>query len=222
MKYFDSDFANFFKDLAANNNKDWFHENKKRYEKSIKKPFYAFMTDLIAEIQKHDPLIDVQAKDCVLRINRDVRFSKDKTPYNLHFGGFISRGGRKDKSIPGIFLRFTPEEVGILVGCYGISKEQLFNIRTYIQNDLKAFKGIYTDKELHEHFGDIQGEEHKRIPKEFQDSFQQEPLIAKKQFYMVAVREIELIESEDLIVEIMKYWHVARPLNEYLIKAMQN
>lgn len=222
MKYFTSDFVDFFKDLAPNNHKDWFHEHKNRYENSVKKPFYSFLTDLIAEIHKHDKTVQVEAKDCVLRINRDMRFSKDKTPYNLRFGGFVSRGGRKDKSIPGIFLRFSPEEVGIMVGCYGISKEQLQNIRNYIQNDLEAFKKIYSETQLVEQFGNIRGEEHKRIPKEFQDSFKQEPLIAKKQFYLVATREVELIESDQLIEEIMKYWHIARPFNDYLMNAMQD
>ena len=106
MKYFTSDFVEFFKDLAKNNQKEWFHENKKRYEASIKNPFTLFLKDLIAEIQKFDSELHIEPKDCILRINRDVRFSKDKTPYNLHYTAFISKGGKKDKSIPGFFLRF--------------------------------------------------------------------------------------------------------------------
>lgn len=117
MKYFTDDFAKFFKDLAKNNHKEWFHENKKRYESSVKYPFTLFLKDLITEIQKFGTALDIEPKDCILRINKDIRFSKDKTPYNLHYTAFISKDGKKDKSIPGLFLRFSPEEIGIMACC---------------------------------------------------------------------------------------------------------
>ena len=221
MKYFTPDFIEFFKDLAKNNHKGWFHENKKRYETSVKNPFTIFLSDLIDEIQKFDKELNIEPKDCILRINKDVRFSKDKTPYNLSYTAFISYTGKKDKSIPGLFLRFSPEEIGIMAGCYGVSKEQLLGIRKTIQADLKQFKALYSDKELVSKFGSIQGEEHKRIPKEFQSTHLLEPLIAKKQFYLVAMRETELLTSDNLISVIMEYWHAARPLNNYLIKAIK-
>jgi uncharacterized protein (TIGR02453 family) len=126
MKYFTSDFVEFFKDLAKNNHKEWFHQNKKRYELSVKNPFTLFLNDLITEIKKYDTTLEIEPKDCILRINKDIRFSKDKTPYNLHYTAFISKGGKKDKSIPGLFLRVSPEEIGIMAGCFGVSKEQLF------------------------------------------------------------------------------------------------
>lgn len=222
MKYFTQDFVEFFKDLAKNNHKEWFHENKKRYELSVKNPFTLFLKDLIIEIQKFDTELDIEPKDCILRINKDIRFSKDKTPYNLHYTAFISKGGRKNKSIPGLFLRFSPEEIGIMAGCYGVSKEQLLGIRNTIQKNLKRFKTVYSDKALIDKFGTIQGEEHKRIPKEFQATYEKEPLIAKKQFYTVAMREMKLLTSNNLINEIMDYWHAAKPLNDYLTKAIKS
>jgi uncharacterized protein (TIGR02453 family) len=220
MKYFTPDFTEFFKDLAQNNNKDWFHENKRRYETSVKNPFNYFLTDLITEIQKFDTDLNIEPKDCILRINKDIRFSKDKSAYNLHYTAFISKGGKKDKSIPGLFLRFGPEEIGIMAGCYGVSKDQLFEIRKAIQSDLKQFKTLYSDKELISKFGSIQGEEHKRIPKEFQETYKLEPLIAKKQFYLVVMRETELLTSDNLIDELMEYWHAAKPINDYLTNTM--
>ncbi|MEE9362348.1 MAG: DUF2461 domain-containing protein [Cellulophaga sp.] len=222
MKYFTPDFVEFFKDLAKNNHKEWFHENKKRYETSVKNPFTLFLKDLITEIQKFDTELDIEPKDCILRINKDIRFSKDKTPYNLHYTAFVSKGGKKDKSIPGLFLRFSPEKVGIMAGCYGVSKEQLLKIRNTIQTDLTEFKTLYSDKKLIDKFGVIQGEEHKRIPKEFQAIYEKESLIAKKQFYLVAMREIEILKSNNLINEIMAYWHTAKPLNDYLTKAIKS
>jgi uncharacterized protein (DUF2461 family) len=86
---------------------------------------------------------------------------------------------------------------------------------------LKKFKTLYSNKTLIEKFGTIKGEEHKRIPKEFLTAYEKEPLIAKKQLYIVAKRETELLTSNNLIDEIMSYWHTAKPLNDYLTKAIK-
>lgn len=74
MQYFTEDFVNFFKELEQNNHKEWFHANKKRYDLSIKKPFEVFVDRMIQEIQKYDPTLEIEAKDCILRINKDIRF----------------------------------------------------------------------------------------------------------------------------------------------------
>ncbi len=221
MQYFTKDFLDFFKELSANNHKDWFHENKKRYVRSIKDPFLKFLQDLFDEIRKHDSKFKVEAKDCIARINRDIRFSKDKTPYNVHYTGFASRGGKKNKDIPGIFLRFGPEETGIMGGCYMPPKEQLYGIRKTISSDIPKFRKLIQEKEFVAKFGSIVGDEHKRIPPEFKEAHEKEPLIAKKQLYYVAQREAELVLSENLIEEIMSYWHTARPINEYFTKAIR-
>ena len=142
MAHFDQDFIDFFRELAKNNNREWFNDNKKRYEKSVKKPFAAFVAEMIGRIQQKDQEVQVQPKDCILRINRDIRFSKDKTPYNLHLTAIISPAGRKDKSIPGFFFRFGPEQIDIMGGCYGPSKEQLAALRGAIAENGAAFKKV--------------------------------------------------------------------------------
>lgn len=84
MQYFTQEYIDFFKYLSNNNHKEWFHDNIKRYENNIKKPFLNFVTSLIEEVSKIDDEVNLDAKKCISRINRDIRFSKDKTPYNLH------------------------------------------------------------------------------------------------------------------------------------------
>ena len=221
MQYFTEDFINFFKELAANNHKEWFHENKKRYESSVKKPFTEFVGKMIEEIQKVDADLMIEPKDCILRINRDIRFSKDKTPYNLHYTAFISRGGKKDKSIPGFFVRFSPEMVGIMGGCFGPDKEQLLKIRTKIKEDPKTFRKLIEEQQFTEQFGELKGEAMKRIPKEWQQAIEKEPIIANKQFYFVTEKPSDLILSEQLIEELIGYWKIMQPLNDYLTKAIQ-
>ncbi len=221
MNYFTEDFIVFFKELAANNHKDWFHANKKRYETYVKRPFEAFVGVMIAEIQKYEPDMQIEPKDCMLRINRDIRFSKDKAPYNLHYTAFISKGGRKDKNQPGIFLRFSPEMIGIMGGCFGPSKEQLQKIRNTIDKDNGDFKALIENSEFVQRFGEIRGDKMKRIPKELKSACEREPLLANKQFYFIGEEAPKLIYSEFLVDELMKYWHAMRPVNEYLTKALQ-
>ncbi|GAA4276573.1 DUF2461 domain-containing protein [Aquimarina mytili] len=221
MQYFTEDFSAFFKELAKNNHKEWFHANKKRYESSVKKPFTTFIGDMIQEIQKYDANLQIEPKDCILRINRDIRFSKDKSPYNLHFTAFISRGGRKDKSFPGIFLRFSPEMVGIMGGCFGPSKEQLEKIRKTLDKDPSGLRRLIENKDFVQKFGEIRGETMKRIPKEWKVACEKEPLIANKQFYFVGEEAPGLITSKTLIGVLMEYWTIMRPINEYLTKAIQ-
>ena len=221
MIYFDQNYPDFFKELAKNNNKEWFHSQKKRYEDNVKKPFERFVTDLISEIQKYDPLVDVTAKECMSRINKDIRFSKDKTPYNLHFTAFISRAGKKDKSIPGLYIRFSGDKIAIMAGCFGLSKDQLFKVRTSIKTGLNEFKAIYSDEKLIYHFGAIQGEVHKRIPEEFKEAFLEEGHLSKKQYYIVAELEFCLLQSTKLIDELMDYWFIANPFNTFLMESIK-
>ncbi|MFD2563777.1 DUF2461 domain-containing protein [Aquimarina rubra] len=221
MQYFTEDFVDFFEELSKNNHKEWFHDHKKRYEESVKKPFEIFIGKMIQEIQKYDPKLEIDPKDCILRIHKDIRFSKDKSPYNLHYTAFISRGGRKDKSVPGMFLRFSPRMVGVMGGCFGVSKEQLHNLRTKIHLDPSGFRKLIEDKDFVQKFGEIKGRALKRIPKEWKEAYEREPLIANKQFYFVAEEATDLITSEDLIPKLMVYWKTMQPVNDYLTKAMQ-
>ena len=216
MQYFSSDFVDFFLDLEKNNNREWFQENKARYEESVKKPFLYFLSDLILEIQKYDNEILVEAKDCVLRINRDIRFAKDKTPYKTYYTAFISKLGKKGKTIPGFGLRFSAEGFRIMGGCYCLEKNQIEAIKEEIIYDIESFQKLKNKKEFVSKFGEIQGEKYKRVPKEMLEIAEKEPLVLNKQFYYIASKEPKWICSENLIEELMKYWHVARPLNVFL------
>lgn len=221
MKYFDKDFAAFFKELEKNNNKEWFHSQKKRYEQSVKHPFQQFITDLIEAIQQYDDRVRIEAKDCILRVNRDIRFSKDKSPYNLHVTAIVSIVGRKDKSIPGIFLRFAPKMIGIMGGCYGLDKQQLANIRKGLAKDGDDFRKLISAKDFVSKFENIRGDVIKRIPKELQEDASNEPLILNKQFYFAAERDSKLLTSKNLLEEIMTYWKAAQPVNDYLYNCIK-
>ena len=220
MPFFTDDFSAFFKELAKNNNREWFHGHKKRYETSVKKPFEAFITEMLARISAADPRVQITAKDAILRINRDIRFSKDKTPYNLHHTAFLSAGGRKNKELPGFFLRLSPEMVGVMAGAYQPSKESLHKIRQAITKKHDSFSKTIDKKEFIDKYDSIRGEQNKRLPKEFKTAADHYPILANKQFYVLAELSPDWITRDDLADHLMTYYHTARPFNDFLQTAI--
>lgn len=221
MAIFTPDFIQFFKELARNNERDWFHANKKRYQQSVKVPFETLVNQLIISIREYDPEVQITAKDAILRINRDIRFSGDKSPYNTYVTAFISRTGRKDKSMPGFFIRLSPEMVGIMVGCYGPDKHQLEKIRASILGNPSSWSDAIQSKNFTDHFQEVRGDQHKRLPAPFKDQLDQYPILANKQFYAMAKLPPELLLEEDMTDQLMSYWHAARPFNQFLLKALK-
>jgi uncharacterized protein (TIGR02453 family) len=220
MIYFTDDFSQFFMDLAGNNNTEWFHANKERYDKSVKAPFEAFIEKIIEEISKLDSDYQITPKECIFRLHRDVRFSKDKSSYKLFSSAVISPKGRKDKSIPGLYLKLSPEDMWIMGSCYDPSTAQLKKIRTAISRDPKAFRALIERPDFKEKFGELKGEVNKRIPKEFQEVFKTEPLIARKQYYYGAEMPPETITDYNLVSLVMDHWKSMRPVSDFLTKAI--
>jgi uncharacterized protein (TIGR02453 family) len=216
MSYFTKEFIAFFKELEQNNSKDWFDENRKRYETVVKKPFKEFTTEIINQIHTIDSSIKIEAKNAITRINRDIRFSKDKTPYNIHVGAIISSAGRKDKSVPGIYVQLNAHSLNIFGGAHTIETKKLQKIRTKISNNLELFNDLINNTIFKNTFGEILGEKHKRIPKEFQEIEKTQPLIANKQLYFSASLSITTILDDDLIEIIINHFKIAKPLNEFL------
>lgn len=220
MSIFSADFISFFQELSVNNHRDWFAENKKRYEKEVKKPFQALVATLIDRMNEEGANLAIEAKDCILRINRDIRFAKDKTPYNVHVTAFISPGGRKDKSVPGFAIRLSSEMVGVMIGTYGPSKEQLLALRREIAADPQTFTSLITAPDFVAVFGDLRGEQHKRIPPEFKEAVQEIPQIANKQFYFMGELSPQLIPSDRLVDELINCWQLSRPFSSWMTKTI--
>lgn len=224
MQYFTEDFNNFFKGLASNNNKDWFHENKKLYDKKVKDAFAKFLTDLIQHIRdKHDPQMTLEVKNAVFRINRDIRFAKDKTPYKMHVSAIISREGRLDMQEPGMYLQFGVGELWLGGGMYEPEKENLQKIREHIAKYPDKVKKLNSDKNFQKFYGNIKGDAMKRIPKEFQEAVKIEPLVANKQFYFMATYEDDekLLLREDLMDWVMQHYEAGLAWNQFFAEAMK-
>lgn len=220
MKYFDVDYLDFFEELSENNSKEWFDKNRKRYEKSVKTPFENFTVDMIAQLNLIDEKITMQAKDAMFRINRDIRFSNDKTPYKLHRACFISAGGKKDNAYPGYYIQLGKEGLILAGGIYEADKHIIQRFRTYIANNLDEFNSLINDKKFKDAFGELKGEKNKIIPKEFQQVFKKETYIANKQLYFWKEVDKKIIISENLVEFILENFKAAEKVKKFLTNAI--
>lgn len=217
MKYFDESYLTFFAELTNNNQKSWFDENRKRYENHVKKPFYRFLEDLISEISKFDPAITISPKEAVFRINRDIRFSKDKTPYKTHMAAIISSSGRKDMEVPGLYLQFSATDVWLGGGSYAPSKDDLFNIRTFLLDNYDNMLDLLNNKSFLSICGDLKGEKNKVLPAEFKPFALDHPMMFNKQFYVMRQFPAEThLLSDKLIDFVVNHYKTLKPLNDFL------
>ncbi len=219
---FTIDFIEFFKELSANNNRDWFNKHKSRYKSNVEEPFRAFTEMMIGKMHTvQDGLEDLTAKECVFRIYRDVRFSKDKRPYKTHMSALIGPGGRKDRTNPGMYIQFSAEDARLYSGAHMLDKNQLEAIRTAIVRDSAGFKKAYREKKFVDTFGAILGEKNKRLPKGFAEVAADEPLLFNKSFYYFKKWPAEAILNDSFPKELMATYQCAAPMNKFLFEAMQ-
>ena len=222
MSLFNVDYINFFKELSQNNNKKWFDQNRSRYEESVKTPFFSFVEGMIEKVQADDPEVKITTKESIFRINRDIRFSKDKTPYKTHMSALISRTGKKDKGFPGFFFSMGASNIMIYGGAHSIERERLYNIRKYISEHLDEFSKLLAARSFKEKYGRIHGDKNKRIPAEFTEAAEKQPLLFNKAFYYYAKLDVKKILDTNLVDIFMNYYLAAKPMREFLITAVSN
>lgn len=216
MKHFNSGFNDFFKELAANNHKEWFDANRKRYLKEVKQPFEDFVQAYIEVLLPLMPGIEREAKKAIFRINRDIRFSKDKTPYKLHSAAYLSPYGKKDPYSAGIYFQFGPEHVMIAAGLYQPDNAQLKRVRHSIAANPTQIEALTNTPAFKKYFGEIKGEENKRInDPELAEAAVKYPLLMKKQMYFEALHEHGFITNPDLLAHMLDHYMAAAPLVNY-------
>lgn len=215
-----NDFLQFLYDLSQNNNKDWFEKNKKRYESSVKKPFETLVGQVIERLQKFEPSFQIQPKDCIHRIYRDIRFSADKTPYKTHVSAVFTPKGRQTMEHPGYYLHLEFGNLMLGGGAYFLDKEPLAKVRAAIAQDPEAFRALVFDKNFSEKYGEIKGEKNKVLPPEFKEAVKKEPFLANKQFYYMTELDPENSLRPDLADFITDYFRSGKSLNEFLRKAI--
>lgn len=222
MSHFTNDFLKFFRGLEKNNNRDWFQDNKKLYESAVKEPFKLFVEDMIKRMQKIDPDIKMEAKQAIFRINRDIRFSKDKSPYKIHMSAAISAGGKKDYTTPGMYIQMNHKDARIYSGTHDLDKDSLQAVREYIVNNMAEFKRLTTAKGFTSVYGEVHGDKHKRLAKEFQEAAEKQPLLYNKSFYYYTKWDPKAIMEKDFPAQVIKAYKAAGKLNDFFNRALGN
>jgi uncharacterized protein (TIGR02453 family) len=221
MSDFTAEYLKFFRGLKKNNSKAWFDANKAMYETAVKKPFTAFVEEIITRIHAEDDTLNISAKEAIFRLNRDIRFSKDKAPYKTHMAANIAAGGRKNYEGPGFYLQFGSDQVRLGGGAYELENETIYKVRKAIIKNLDEFAALLKEKNFKQKFDTLQGEQNKVLPAEFKDYAAQQPLVANKQFYYMAELEAETILKKNLPELVMQHYHAGKAMNEFLKQAMR-
>jgi uncharacterized protein (TIGR02453 family) len=211
----------FLTDLSANNNREWYNANKKRYEESREKIF--FLTDVfINEIRKFDPEVPaLSPKDCVFRIFRDVRFSNDKRPYKTNFGAFIAKGGKKSMNA-GYYFHIDPEGSFAGGGVYMPPAEPLKAIREYMAENGGEFLEIINNNNFKKIYPEMYDGKLKTAPKGFPKDHEYIDLLRYKSFVFSSKIDNSELSSDNLIEKIVGSFRQLYPVNRFLNDALVN
>lgn len=189
---------------SKNNRKEWFDEHRQIYEEALKQPMKDLIDNLAPLISKIDPEIIVGYKS-IFRINRDIRFSKDKTPYKDYYSAAFAFYRIKAAELPHFYFQFNAKEFLFASGQYSTEVNNLRKIRSAIQGNFKEYKKIITEKKFVKDFGEVTGQSLVKLPKGYEgiEETNPDPLLIRslkmKQFYVFRKYEPEVIFDDGLI-----------------------
>jgi uncharacterized protein (TIGR02453 family) len=205
----------FLESLSLNNNKAWFDKHREEYE-SARDTFEKFVDDLIDKLRESDGLGDLTAKDCIPRINRDIRFSKDKSPYKTNFAATLAPGGKK-AMLRGYHVSIGADEHShIAGGLYMPTPEQLSKFRKAIASDASAFEKIVHAKPFVQHFGAVEGERLKTAPQGYDRDHPELELLQLKQVVAIHRFSVEDVLAPDFSKRIVTMSKAMKPFVDYL------
>ncbi len=205
----------FLEKLKSNNNREWFVDNKTMYEEA-KKEFEGTVELLIHEIGKFDQNIaPLTPKDCVFRIFRDVRFSKDKSPYKTNFGAFMAKGGKKS-GYAGYYIHIDPDDPFLAGGIHMPPNHVLKEIRNDIIENIEEFKNIIYDENFVNIFGEVKGEKLKTAPKGIEKDHKYIELLKYKSYTVIKPIEKEDIYKSDFFEGIIADFRNTMTFNNFL------
>ena len=217
------DFFAFFRELAANNEKTWFEENKPRYRESVLMPLCTFMEAMaprVAKISKHVVVDPRPIGGSMFRIYRDVRFSKDKAPYKTNAGVHFRHALGRDAHAPGFYMHFDPMLVFFGGGVWMAEPDGLQKIRQAIADDPKGWKKVLDDKAFSHVFPGVEGEALARPPRGFDPAHPFINDIKRKSFFAIKPSTPKVAQSPALLDEVEEALRAAKPLMKFLCEAL--
>lgn len=206
----------FLSELGANNNKEWMDANRGAYLQA-KADFEALVNVLLRNLQAIDPGLNrLTGKDCIFRINRDIRFSKDKSPYKHNFGASIAEGGKKSLNA-GYYLHIQPGDESFFGGgLYMPAGAQLKKVRQEIDYNAPELLKIVTAEDFKQAYGRIQGEKLSRAPKGYDPHHPNIEFLKLKSYVALHKLSDDDIKSPKLIENLTHNFQVLKPFIDFL------
>lgn len=217
-----ADYFRFFKELGENNNREWFEDNKPRFRESVQAPLVAFVEAMgprLKKVSKHfvaDPRLNGGS---IFRIYKDVRFSKDKTPYKTHGGVQFRHARGKDAHAPGFYVHIGPGEVFYGGGVWMPPSDALLKIREAIRDDGAGWRKAISGPAFKKRFGGVHGEALTRPPRGFDAGDPYIEDIRRKSFFAMEEGTQKQTHTADFPGDVAAAMADAGPLMRFLCKA---
>jgi uncharacterized protein (TIGR02453 family) len=217
---FPSETLPFLRDLKTNNNRDWFQSNKALYDEKVEAPMVELVLALGEELQGFGSDLVTAPDKAIYRIYRDVRFSKDKSPYKTHVAAVFSVRGLDKHAGAGLYFHFSPDELLVGGGIYMPGSQELLAIRQRIAAEHEELRGILKHRTFKRMFGEMSGARLKRIPKGFAPDHTAADLLVYKQFLAGGQLDPAIIETPKLFKELVKRFQAIEPFIVFLNTAL--
>ena len=213
----------FLKNLSKNNIKEWFDANRKSYDAA--RADFMNLVDDVLEIhgKKDEDIAAMNAKDCVFRINRDVRFSKNKTPYKTNLGAGLARGGKKS-SFAGYYLQIEPGNSFVGGGLWVPEADILKKVRQEIDYSFTEFSGILHHKNFIKEYGDLYKDKEimlSRPPKGYSDDNKAIAYLKMKSFIATKPIKDEALTDKNAVKNITDAMLALQPLLRFFNTAIE-
>ncbi len=212
----------FLRDLAENNDREWFQAHKERYEQEVREPGLQFIRDFAPHLQKISPFFradDRKSGGSMFRIFRDIRFSKDKSPYKTHTGIQFRHVDGKDAHAPGFYLHLEPKRVFVGVGSWHPAGEALAMIRDRMVRHPDDWKKVVTNRAFARQF-ELTGDFLKRPPRGYDPDHPLVEDLKRKDFIGVTQLTQKAVTSPGFLEEYARSCRAGAPLMEFLCRAV--
>ena len=222
-RYFTKQTFAFLSMLAANNTREWFEEHKQDYEDLVRTPALDFITDMANQmpaISKHFRALPKKVGGSLMRVQRDTRFSPDKTPYKNNIGIHFRHEVGKDVHAPGYYVHIEPGECFVGIGLWRPDADALFKIRESLVKNSEAWVAARDDKAFSQHFS-LEGDALVNAPRGFAKDHPLVEDLKRKDFIALADLSDASVTSARLLTQVVEHFRQAAPLMRFLCKALE-
>lgn len=218
--YINPDIFSFLLALKRNNNKEWFDKNRERYT-LLRENFMQFTNLLLSEIVSFDEsLKNIVARDCIFRINKDIRFSADKRPYKNNFGAEFSRGGRRS-AYASYYVHIEPGRCFAGGGLYMPMPPVLKAVRKEIYENIEEFEEILQNTQFKKTFGELEEIDMlKTAPSGFPKDFRRMEILRHKHYIVSFSVDDNMVCSKSFLPMLVKKFRILFPFNSFLNNAI--